>query len=69
MNTARLMEDVENVRDMAQRVLNNGPEPNYAGEKMATALRSSLDVLARIDPRGTWAKEWALREVERAWSE
>ena len=47
LNT-RDMEDVDDIRDMAQRVRNNGGEPNYAGEKIYRAFLLCLRLLNRL---------------------
>lgn len=66
-NGARVLEDADTMRDMAQRVLDNGPEPNYASEKIAFAVEVGIRILGRIDPRGQWAREFVQRTVERTW--
>jgi hypothetical protein len=45
----RLAELAAEVRDMAERVISNGAEPNYAGEKMGRAARCTIEALAVID--------------------
>lgn len=46
--TPRLLECADNVRDMGQRVVNNGGEPNYSGEKMHSAVESALRILDHV---------------------
>lgn len=46
---AQLAERAECVKDMAERVLSNGGEPNYAGEKMGRAARAAIEALAIVD--------------------
>jgi len=43
---AVLMDAVDAVADMAQRVRLNGPEPTYANEKLSYALYKSAEALA-----------------------
>ena len=41
----RVLREAETLQDMATRVLNTGGEPNYAGEKLARALRANVHAL------------------------
>lgn len=44
-----LMDAADAIADMAQRVQRNGPEPTYAGEKLAYALYKAAEGLALCD--------------------
>jgi hypothetical protein len=44
----RLTELVDDVADMCRRVLQNGPEPSYADEKLGFALRQLATALVII---------------------
>jgi Holliday junction resolvasome RuvABC DNA-binding subunit len=58
----QLFELADDVRDMAERVIGNGPEPNYAGEKLAFAAERAISALVLL---GAEPDEIA-RLVERA---
>ena len=69
-----LMDAVDAIADMAQRVQLNGPEPTYASEKLSHALFKAAEGLALCDvelaevteearrghEHGTWVREDAL---------
>lgn len=42
----RVVDLADTVRDMGQRVVNNGGEPNYAGEKLGKAAYEAITALA-----------------------
>ena len=44
--SSALMDAVDAIADMAQRVQLNGPEPTYASEKLSYALYKSAEALA-----------------------
>ena len=44
-----LMDAVDSIADMAQRVQLNGPEPTYASEKLSFALCKAAEALALLD--------------------
>jgi hypothetical protein len=47
--SSALMDAVDAVADMVQRVQLNGPEPAYASEKLSYALCKSAEALALCD--------------------
>ena len=44
----RLMEFADDIRDMGQRVVNNGPEATYAEEKLLFAVRCCVRALYHV---------------------
>ena len=44
-----LLDVAHAIADMAHRVLRNGPEPTYAGEKLSQALYKAAEGLALCD--------------------
>ena len=57
-----LLELADDVRDMGQRVLGNGAEPCYAGEKLGWAAERAVCALTLLG----WRREDIAELVERA---
>ena len=57
----RVLRKAETLQDMATRVLNNGGQPNYAGEKLARAFRANVHALLVLG----WRRSDLVEAIDR----